>query len=217
MNEQTEAWKALVTQLPGILGAEFTVDNSTVREVHILSDQSRSPKQVVRDVQSALLARFQLELDHRCVSVAQIPGAAQEARRRLICDGLELSSSRDGAGIKVVLRLDEHSYTGEARCDLTAGDRFRAIASATVAAINHCLAPGCRFSLDTVRTCPMGERQAVLVGLLLKHAGKTEALLGACYEGEDPNFSAALATLDGVNRRLMTRPPASACPPQTAS
>lgn len=217
MNEQTESWKALVTQLPGILGAEFTVDNGTVREVHILSDQSRSPKQVVRDVQSALLARFQLELDHRCISVAQIPSSARESRRRLVCDGLELSSSRDGAAVKVLLSLDGHGYTGEARCDLTAGDRLRAIAGATVAAINHCLAPGCRISLDGVRACPMGDRQAVLVGLLLKHEGKTEALLGACYEGEDPNFSVALATLDGVNRRLMTLPWTVSHASQTAS
>ena len=203
MSEQTESWKALVIRLPGVLGAEFTLEDGAVREVHILSDQSRSPKQVVRDVQSALLARFQLELDHRCISVA---------RRRLVCDRLEMNSSRDGAGVKILLSLDGHQFTGEARCDLTAGDRFRAIAGATVAAINQCLAPGCRFSLDMVRACPMGERQAVLVGLLLKAEGKTEALLGACYEGEDPNFSVALATLDAVNRRLMTLPTSSSAP-----
>ena len=34
----TEAWKALVNQLPGVLGAAFHVEEETVREVHILSD-----------------------------------------------------------------------------------------------------------------------------------------------------------------------------------
>ena len=84
---------------------------------------------------------------------------------------------------------------------------MRAIAQATVEALNLLLSPECRFVLDDVRRTPMGDRQAVLVGLHLKRSGKTEALLGACYEGEDPNFSVALATLDGVNRRFSTLPP----------
>ena len=73
-------------------------------------------------------------------------------------------------------------------------------------ALNQVLAPSCSFSLDEIRSTALGEHQAMLVGLLLKNGGKTEALLGACYEGEDPNFSAALATLDAVNRRLPTLP-----------
>ena len=199
------AWKELVTQLPGILGAEFSLENDTIREVHILSDQSRSPKQIVRDVQSALLARFRVELDHRVVSVAQVPGPIAR-RGRLICDSLELSTGRSGASASVYLNLEDKIYHGSSQCDLSTTGRFRSIALATVDALNQVLAPGCSFSLDEIRSTALGEHQAMLVGLLLKNGGKTEALLGACYEGEDPNFSAALATLDAVNRRLPTLP-----------
>lgn len=206
MKEQTEEWKSLVTKLPGVLGAEFSLENGVVREVHILSDQSRGPKQIVRDVQSALLARFQVELDHRTISVAQIPGPLQAARSRLVCDRLDLCSSRTGASVVVRLSLDEARYTGEAVCDFSAGGRLRAIALATVDALNKYLEAGVRLSLEDVRVSPLGERRAVLVGLELKAGGKPEALLGACYEGEDPNFSVALATLDAVNRRIATLP-----------
>ena len=199
------AWKELVTQLPGILGAEFSLENDIIREVHILSDQSRSPKQIVRDVQSALLARFQVELDHRVVSVAQVPGPIAR-RGRLICDRLELSTGRSGASASVYLNLEDKIYRGSSQCDLSTTGRFRSIALATVDALNQVLAPGYSFSLDEIRSTTLGEHQAMLVGLLLKHGGKTEALVGACYEGEDPNFSAALATLDAVNRRLPTLP-----------
>ena len=51
-----------------------------------------------------------------------------------------------------------------------------------------------------------GARCTVCYRLRLEQAGKAEALLGACYLGEDPNFSVALATLDGVNRRILTLP-----------
>ena len=105
------------------------------------------------------------------------------------------------------MSLDGSPYVGRSACDLSAAGRMRAIAQATVEALNLLLSPECRFVLDDVRRTPMGDRQAVLVGLHLKRSGKTEALLGACYEGEDPNFSVALATLDGVNRRFSTLPP----------
>ena len=208
-NMEVSAWKELISCLPGVLGAEFSLEEGTVREVHILSDQSRGPKQIVRDVQSAMLARFQVELDHRIISVAQIPGPLRERCRRLVCDRLELTAGRDGASVAVHLALDARSYVGRSNCDLSSAGRHRAIAQATVEALNLLLAPGCRFTLENVRRVPMGERQAVLVGLLLKLDGKAEALLGACYEGEDPNFSVILATLDAVNRRLPTLPPAA--------
>ena len=115
-------------------------------------------------------------------------------------------SSPLGASASVYLNLEDHIYQGSSQCDLSTSGRFRSIALATVDALNQVLAPGCSFSLDEVRSTTLGEHQAMLVGLLLKHGGKTEALLGACYEGEDPNFSAALATLDAVNRRLPTLP-----------
>ena len=205
----TEAWKALVNQLPGVLGAAFHVEEETVREVHILSDQSRTPKQVVRDVQSALLAKFQLELDHRIISVAQIPAPLKEGPRRLVFERLDMASSRDGVSVKVHLRLGDRLYEGESRCAPSSGTRTRAIAAATVEAINCLLASNCRFSVEAVRTTALAEHPVVMVGLFLKLDGKTESLLGACYVGDDVNFSVILATLDAVNRRLLTLPPSS--------
>ena len=49
----------------------------------------------------------------------------------------------------------------------------------------------------------MNSQTAVLVGLRLETAGRPESLLGACYQGEDPSLSVALATLDAVNRRIL--------------
>ena len=52
----TAAWKALVLRLAGVLGAEFFLENGSIREIHVLADETRSPKQIVRDIQSALSA-----------------------------------------------------------------------------------------------------------------------------------------------------------------
>ena len=213
---QCEQWKSLITRLPGVLGAEFSMENGVIREVHILSDLSRGPKQIVRDIQSALLTRFQLELDHRIISVAQISSALLEDEKRVLFDHLELTSGRENSEAAVYLNVDGESHVGKASSDLSSAGRYRAIALATVDALNQLLAPDCRLAVDDVRRLPMAERQAVLVGLRLTLAGRTEALLGACYEREDPNFAAALAALDAVNRRFSTLPRLNCGEDQTA-
>ena len=39
----TAAWKALVLRLAGVLGAEFFLENGSIREIHVLADETRSP------------------------------------------------------------------------------------------------------------------------------------------------------------------------------
>ena len=65
----------LLQQLPGIFAVRFLAgnDHSTLEAIHILADTARNAKQVVRDVQAALSAAYALDIDHRIVSVAQLP------------------------------------------------------------------------------------------------------------------------------------------------
>src|SRR4051794_31084444 len=41
-------------------------------EVHVLADPGKPAKQVVRDVQSLAMARYDIDIDHRIVSVVQM-------------------------------------------------------------------------------------------------------------------------------------------------
>ncbi|MEE8267728.1 MAG: hypothetical protein V3R97_02340, partial [Gemmatimonadales bacterium] len=62
----------LLTSLEGVLSARVvTTPLGEVSEVHILAQAGLSPKQVVRNVESALLAQLGLKVDHRKISVAQ--------------------------------------------------------------------------------------------------------------------------------------------------
>jgi len=202
VNLQTEAWKELVSCLPGILNAEFVLEDELIREVHILADQSRFPKQIVRDIQSAMAARFQMEIDHRIISVAQIPSLPSVPKIRLVCQRLELSTGRDGTTVAVTLELNGQQKRGQSEASQSSYDRNRCIAQATVEAINSFLDTTCRFSLEDWKFVPMGEHIIVLVGLQLSGAGKTEYLVGACPQRDDPNLSVVLATLDAVNRKM---------------
>jgi len=49
--------------------ASITTDGEEIREVHVVARTERKPKQIVRDVESALNAYLQRRIDHRVISV----------------------------------------------------------------------------------------------------------------------------------------------------
>jgi hypothetical protein len=61
----------LLTTLPGILSAKIVAsDNGGVDEIHVLTTAEYTPKQTVRNIESALIAHLGMRVDHRKISVA---------------------------------------------------------------------------------------------------------------------------------------------------
>jgi len=62
----------LLQSLQSVLSARVVVSAiGDITEVHVLASSGVSPKQVVRNVESALLAHLGIKIDHRKISVAQ--------------------------------------------------------------------------------------------------------------------------------------------------
>src|SRR5437867_9660092 len=71
--------EAAIRSLRDVEGASVQAEGEDVREIHVLTSSSRPAKQIVRDVQTLLLTRFNRPIDHRVVSVAYArPGTAPE-------------------------------------------------------------------------------------------------------------------------------------------
>ncbi len=67
-----EAAEALIGSLNGVLSTRIVArPGGEIDEIHVLTSEEVSPKQTVRNVESALLAHFELGVDHRKISVAQ--------------------------------------------------------------------------------------------------------------------------------------------------
>ncbi len=77
-----ERAEELLQTLPGVLNVRI-VSGSTgeVSEVHVLTTTEVSPKQTVRNVESALLAHLGMRVSHKKISVATSEGPAAEAFR----------------------------------------------------------------------------------------------------------------------------------------
>ena len=62
-----------IRQIPGVRAVSVVTDaHAQPTEVHVLAAPGKPAKQVVRDVQSLAMAQFDIDLDHRIVSVVQI-------------------------------------------------------------------------------------------------------------------------------------------------
>jgi hypothetical protein len=65
-----------VRRIQGVRAASvITLGDGRPTEIHVLAAPGRAPKQIVRDIQSLAMAQFDLELDHRIVSIVQLDDA----------------------------------------------------------------------------------------------------------------------------------------------
>ena len=63
-----------LSRLRGVVSARLVRDErGEIQEVHVLADALRHPKQIGRDIESALFSEFGIRIDHRKISIAQTP------------------------------------------------------------------------------------------------------------------------------------------------
>lgn len=231
--ETTPAWsieeaEALLRTLPAIASARVLRDASgVVRDVHVLATTDLSPKQIVRNVESALLARFGVRLDHRAISVAQSATArvAEAARapapapapavaeppatvaaapapgRGIYFEDVEVRRSRSaGLACTVTLRAGADKYSGEAAGVETARARGELAATATLRALTPLLSDGVTLAFESCMVVAAVDREFAFVVVSGRSGRETTILSGSCEIRDGIETAAALAVLDATER-----------------
>ena len=61
----------LILTLPGVISARIIAgDSGAIDQIHVLTTAELTPKQMVRNIESALIAHLAMRIDHRKISVA---------------------------------------------------------------------------------------------------------------------------------------------------
>lgn len=71
--------EAAIRRLRDVDGVRVRAEGGELTEIHVVSQSQRSPKQIVRDIQSVLRTELDLAIDHRIVSVALARPAGEGA------------------------------------------------------------------------------------------------------------------------------------------
>ncbi len=220
-----ERAEELLNSLIGVVSARVVArPGGSVEEIHLLTTKDLTPKQIVRNVESALLARFDLEVDHRVISVAQTevgtetveakaelkPEASSSEKRILFVGHQVLTERAHRARIAVTVEWQGMRYTGEASGSDLRRAGLETNSAATFAAIEYGLAifseeDGATLSLDGVKMVQAFDQTFVLVAVHAMHCRQVTALAGAAAVDDSPDRAVILGTLQATDRWIRGR------------
>lgn len=209
-----DAYRRLLGQLPDVFAVGIHADEDGIpTEIHILASSKRAPKQIARDIQSALFAAYGLEIDHRIISIAQMDdnplGAAPASgSARLALSSLEARMDGDLYTVCVTLTQGGQAYVGESTVRSTPHQRIRAAAQATLDAVHAFLKRECFTLLEVKQTMVWGE--SILVSVIENACGRDAGMLvGAAAQGENLPLGVVHSTLDALNRVVARMEPSA--------
>lgn len=202
-------------------------DAEGIREIHVVSSSQRPAKQIVRDIQSVLQARFNRQIDHRVVSVAftearpvsERPAAerapahdsappmklhelppAESAEDRVRFGSVNLYIAGSRAQAQVELKWRGETHLGSASGWSSRDAAFRLVATATLAAVQEIIQDDVGIGLENLEFVRIGRQEVAVVGLVLLAHRQEKLLVGSCPVEQDAQQAVALATLAGLNR-----------------
>lgn len=204
--QRVAEYEEILRQIKDVVSAKIVCNEmGEILEVHVLASQHRSPKQVVRDIESALMASFGVAIDHKKISVAQLQLDEVEEvfpQLRPKLGKVDLAVSGMSAQANVSLSIAGTTFDGSATGTSAANNRLRLIAVATLDALDQYLGGACAFSVEEVSVSTLGRQQVALVCLSMVTVIDEEYLVGSALVRGDVSKTVVKATLDGVNRRL---------------
>lgn len=187
--------------IPGVLSARVAGDAGDPSEIHILADSERHSKQIARDVESCLAAKFGIFVDHRRISVAQTaPGEEREIRLNL--EAVTLKLHRDLTQAEVSLLLGDVRFVGRAQGATSARHRLLLAAKAAVDGIVQAVDEAIDVIVEDIGRFEVARQPAIACVVTLVGARGEEALVGSAYVRRDEVEAAVRAVLAALNRRL---------------
>jgi hypothetical protein len=150
--------------------------------------------QIVEDAQVHPVAEAEPDID---VPHQRVAGRPAISRMHLVSSGLDVTAT-------VTLTSDGRTASGECRASASQSGVQRAVASATLRAVEEISGDIARFELDHLEVSQLGSERTVLVALTMLSQRGTERLTGAASVREDVRQAVIRATLDALNRRLET-------------
>ncbi len=220
LNEKdVEEIERVLSSLDGVKKARVIVDetNGEMREIHVLSSGEKNSKQIVRDVETAVLTISGQRIDRRIISVAQMSAEplihsedavfyksdnAKEGTFEIESVGF----SEDGMEIEVSVEIfDGKKLTQSSKKGVKS---FKSVlklaAETTIDAIESLSGTKLRISLDDVREVSTGERKFFLgVMTVFKSNGLSKELVFAGAVGFNAVRNVAEAVVNEVNTMFM--------------
>lgn len=203
MNMNFKELEEFLNNIKSVISSKVISDsNNEICEIHILSDNSRHSKQISRDIRTALLSKFNLDIDYKIISVAQIDkNISFNSAFRLLYDGYSNETSSDRIKIKTRLSWDEKEFTGEAEGIKSEKQSLIVAAKSTLDAIRQAINLDC-FIVEDIQYARLTGQDAILIAITQINNGKEDILVGASIIDNNKIDATIKATLNAINRKI---------------
>ncbi|WP_258360799.1 hypothetical protein [Moorella sulfitireducens (nom. illeg.)] len=210
---EVAAYERVICQIKDVLGARLvTAPDGSIGEIHIMAGSNRSPKQIVRDVESALLIQLGVTVDHKKISVVQVderemPGEVAEERLPYRAAGISLrvvsiNLFTRGLEAEVTVELggrpDGDVYQGFASGPNFPSHHLRLVAEATLNAVEKASLGKWRLALEDLALVEVAHRRAAVCVIVLVRREGYEYLAGVSLIKGDERRAAAEAVLKAI-------------------
>lgn len=197
MSVDPKKLESIITQISGIMAARVVSDGEGIREIHIVADSAKNPKQIVRDVETAILASTGLRIDRKIVSVAQLNQEYQQEDDYVV-ESLKLEEIGKNLRVTVSIKRENETYEAHAEGPKTSLQKLRIAASAALKALDEL--SNDVFSVDDVRLINLAGKDFVICHVTKLANGKEKSLVGSAEVDRDILIAAASAALDAWKR-----------------
>jgi len=205
----------LLKSVEGVDSLKIVADHQgAIDEIHVLSSSGLGAKQIVRNIESALLAQFGLQIDHRKISIAQVreqdlpaitpepePAPVEAPARRIVMRGFHVDRQ---AGERVLCRVrlgdEENTYEGEAQGPDYAKARLEVAAQAVLNALSKATQGASTFAIEGVSQIDLFGRRLVVTMVHASAGRATLSLSGIAEVTDSVEEAVVLACLSATNR-----------------
>src|SRR5690625_2659667 len=198
LNQQTI--EPIIQLIPGVQTVRVQLHSDKIEEIHILASSERPAQHIVQDVERVFLEQFNMGIDRRIVSIAQLETTEHSAR--IVLDSVQLTWRDEITEAKVELLYGGQRYTGCTSGPSVQKHRIRSVAKATALAIMEAIRHNVHMFVDEVGQTQIGSQEAIVVTLGVNEHGNEQLLVGCAYIRRDSAEATARAVLSAVNRKL---------------
>ena len=202
--------------LNDILFAKIVLsEDGDIKEIHIITNDSSNPKNITRDIESFLLAKYNIQVDYRKISIAQVKDKEtgdgktkeEELESSLRLKFSDIKVGAIGNQFEVCVKLESNGkiYEGKVSGKNWEENREYLVAKAALEGISSCLEGSIFFQVDEIKKIKLDNKEIVVVSITLIDSKRKENLVGSTEIKNDFNKAIVKAILKATNRRILTK------------
>jgi len=195
--------ESFLTDIKSVISCKIIAnENNCITEIHILSDMSRHTKQIARDIRSALISKYNLDVDYKVISVAQIiKNLSTNTDFRFIYDGYTNEITQDRIKICSKLFYDDNEYIGMAEGIKSEKNILKVAAASTLDAVQKAIGMDC-FVIEDIQPSKLAGQEVILTAITYIDKAGENVLTGSSVVTNNKIDSTIKSTLNAINRKL---------------